>query len=151
MNQKKIFYLLSLITIFFIGHYYSQFNNKAANPETISINTGIPIEQYDDDILNLQLLLDEHDSQLISALDKLQITKQKLNLSLSKIQILENELIKINKIYKLNEVGLKEANIRILKSKDNINIFTKMLADTELELELSKFELELAEDRLHSQ
>ena len=151
MNQKKIFYLLSLITIFFIGHYYSQFNNKAANPETISINTGIPIEQYDDDILNLQLLLDEHDSQLISALDKLQITKQKLNLSLSKIQILENELIKINKIYKLNEVELKEANIRILKSKNNINIFTKMLADTELELELSKFELELAEDRLHSQ
>lgn len=151
MNQKKIFYLLSLITIFFIGHYYSQFNNKAANPETISINTGIPIEQYDDDILNLQLLLDEHDSQLISALDELQITKQKLNLSLSKIQILENELIKINKIYKLNEVELKEANIRILKSKDNINIFTKMLADTELELELSKFELELAEDRLHSQ
>ena len=151
MNQKKIFYLLSLITIFFIGHYYSQFNNKAANPETISINTGIPIEQYDDDILNLQLLLDEHDSQLISALDKLQITKQKLNLSLSKIQILENELIKINKIYKLNDVELKEANIRILKSKDNINIFTKMLADTELELELSKFELELAEDRLHSQ
>lgn len=151
MNQKKIFYLLSLITIFFIGHYYSQFNNKAANPETISINTGIPIEQYDDDILNLQLLLDEHDSQLISALDKLQITKQKLNLSLSKIQILENELIKINKIYKLNEVELKEANIRILKSKDNINIFTKRLADTELELELSKFELELAEDRLHSQ
>ena len=151
MNQKKIFYLLSLITIFFIGHYYSQFNSKAANPETISINTGIPIEQYDDDILNLQLLLDEHDSQLISALDELQITKQKLNLSLSKIQILENELIKINKIYKLNEVELKEANIRILKSKDNINIFTKMLADTELELELSKFELELAEDRLHSQ
>lgn len=151
MNQKKIFYLLSLITIFFIGHYYSQFNNKAANPETISINTGIPIEQYDDDILNLQLLLDEHDSQLISALDKLQITKQKLNLSLSKMQILENELIKINKIYKLNEVELNEANIRILKSKDNINIFTKMLADTELELELSKFELELAEDRLHSQ
>ena len=151
MNQKKIFYLLSLITIFFIGHYYSQFNNKAANPETISINTGIPVEQYDDDILNLQLLLDEHDSQLISALDKLQITKQKLNLSLSKIQILENELIKINKIYKLNEGELNEANIRILKSKDNINIFTKMLADTELELELSKFELELAEDRLHSQ
>ena len=151
MNQKKIFYLLSLITIFFIGHYYSQFNNKAANPETISINTGIPIEQYDDDILNLQLLLDEHDSQLISALDKLQITKQKLNLSLSKIQILENELIKINKIYKLKEVELNEANIRILKSKNNINIFTKRLADTELELELSKFELELAEDRLHSQ
>ena len=151
MNQKKIFYLLSLITIFFIGHYYSQFNNKAANPETISINTGIPVEQYDDDILNLQLLLDEHDSQLISALDKLQITKQKLNLSLSKIQILENELIKINKIYKLNEVELKEANIRILKSKYNINIFTKRLADTELELELSKFELELAEDQLHSQ
>lgn len=151
MNQKKIFYLLSLITIFFIGHYYSQFNNKAANPETISINTGIPIEQYDDDILNLQLLLDEHDSQLISALDKLQITKQKLNLSLSKIQILENELIKINKIYKLNEVELNEANIRILKSKDNINIFTKRLADTNLELELLKFELELAEDRLHSQ
>ena len=151
MNQKKIFYLLSLITIFFIGHYYSQFNNKAANTETISINTGIPIEQYDDDILNLQLLLDEHDSQLISALYKLQITKQKLNLSLSKIQILENELIKINKIYKLNEVELNEANIRILKSKDNINIFTKRLADTELELELSKFELELAEDRLHSQ
>ena len=151
MNQKKIFYLLSLITIFFIGHYYSQFNNKAANPETISINTGIPVEQYDDDILNLQLLLDEHDSQLISALDKLQITKQKLNLSLSKIQILENELIKINKIYKLNEVELNEANIRILKSKDNINIFTKRLADAELELELSKFELELAEDRLHSQ
>lgn len=151
MNQKKIFYLLSLITIFFIGHYYSQFNNKAANPETISINTGIPIEQYDDDILNLQLLLDEHDSQLISALDKLQITKQKLNLSLSKIQILENELIKINKIYKLNEGELNEANIRILKSKDNINIFTKRLADAELELELSKFELELAEDRLHSQ
>lgn len=151
MNQKKIFYLLSLITIFFIGHYYSQFNNKAANPETISINTGIPIEQYDDDILNLQLLLDEHDSQLISALDKLQITKQKLNLSLSKMQILENELIKINKIYKLNEGELNEANIRILKSKDNINIFTQRLADTELELELSKFELELAEDRLHSQ
>ena len=151
MNQKKIFYLLSLITIFFIGHYYSQFNNKAANPETISINTEISIEQYDDDILNLQLLLDEHDSQLISALDKLQITKQKLNLSLSKMQILENELIKINKIYKLNEVELNEANIRILKSKDNINIFIKRLADTKLELELSEFELELAEDQLQSQ
>ena len=151
MNQKKIFYLLSLITIFFIGHYYSQFNSNSTSPKTISINTGIPVEKYDDDILNLQLLLDEHDSQLISALDELQITKQKLSLSLSKMQILENELIQIKKIYKLNEVELNEANIRILKSKDNINIFTKMLADTELELELSKFELELAEDRLHSQ
>ena len=151
MNQKKIFYLLSLITIFFIGHYYSQFNIKSAIPKTISINTGIPVEQYDDDILNLQLLLDDHDSQLISALDELQITKQKLSLSLSKMQILENELIQIKKIYKLNEVELNEANIRILKSKDNINIFTKRLADAELELELSKFELELAEDRLHSQ
>ena len=151
MNQKKIFYLLSLIAIFFIGHYYSQFNIKTSAPKTISINTGIPVKKYDDDILNLQLLLDEHDSQLISALDKLQITKQKLNLSLSKIQILENELIKINKIYKLNEVELNEANIRILKSKDNINIFKKRLADAELELELSKFELKLAEDRLHSQ
>ena len=50
MNQKKIFYLLSLITIFFIGHYYSQFNSKSVNPETILINTGIPFEQYDDDI-----------------------------------------------------------------------------------------------------
>ena len=151
MNQKKIFYLLSLITIFFIGHYYSQFNSKSSNPETISINTGIPVEQYNDDILNLQLLLDEHDSQLISALDELQITKQKLNLSLSKLQILENELIKINKIYKLNEVELNEANIRILKSKDSINIFKKRLADAELELELSKFELKLTEDRLLSQ
>ena len=38
MNQKIAFYLLSIIAIFFIGHYYSQFNISPVKPEIIIIN-----------------------------------------------------------------------------------------------------------------
>ena len=46
MNQKKAFYLLSSILIFFIGFSYSQFNAKPSEPVIITIGNSAEVEQY---------------------------------------------------------------------------------------------------------
>ena len=148
MNQKKIFYLLSLIVIFFIGHYYSQFNNKPIKPEIITINNSIKTEEYRAKVLRLQLQLDELDSQLISSLNELKITKQKLTIASSKIQVLENELISTNKI---NKAELKENNNSVSERERALKIIKDSLLETEIDLEITKFELELAEELLEVQ
>ena len=89
MNQKNIFYLLSLIAIFFIGHYYSQFNIQPVKPEIITINNDDEVKKQKSNILSLQLQLEELNNQLIFSLDELKITSQKLNRSLA-----TNEFIK---------------------------------------------------------
>ena len=88
MNQKNIFYLLSLIAIFFIGHYYSQFNISPVKPEIIIINNDDEVKKQKSNIQSLQQQLEELNNQLILALDELKSTSQKLNLSASKIQVL---------------------------------------------------------------
>ena len=107
MNQKKAFYLLSIIVIFFIGYSYSQFNTKPAEPVIITIGNSTEIEQYKSDLLNLQLQLDELDSQLITSLDELNTTKQKLILSTSKVQVIEDELRSSQESYNLLESAFK--------------------------------------------
>ena len=65
MNQKNIFYVISLFAVFFIGHYYSQFNIESQAPKIFATDDfesliksegyvdGILIEQYKADILKL--------------------------------------------------------------------------------------------------
>ena len=151
MNQKIIFYLLSLLAVFFFFYFYSQFNNSPIKSEIITINTGITIEKYGSDILDLQMQLDVLDNQLVSSLDELQRTTQKFNLSLSKVQVLEDELVRVSAVYKLNEIELNEANNNLSESAGNLKTLKDRLLDTKLDLELTKFELELAEEFLQSQ
>ena len=80
MNQKIAFYLISTVLVFFIGYSYSQFNSEPPEPVIISIDNSDEIDQYKADITNLQMQLDELDSQLISTLDNLKKTSKKLNL-----------------------------------------------------------------------
>ena len=103
MNQKIAFYLLSIIAIFFIGYNYSQFNIEPVKPEIITINNNDEIEEHKSSILSLQLQLEELNNQLILALDELKSTSQKLNLSASKIQVLEEELSSIEDAYNLSD------------------------------------------------
>ena len=98
MNQKIAFYLLSIIAIFFIGYYYSQFNIEPLKPEIITVNNKDEIEQYESSILSNQLQLEGLNNQLILSLDELKTTSQKLSLSLSKIQVLEGELSSIQAV-----------------------------------------------------
>ena len=137
MNQRIAFYLLSIIVIFFIGYSYSQFNTKPADPVIITIGNSDEVEQYKSHLLNLQLQLDELDSQLITSLDELNTTKQKLILSTSKVQVIENELRSSQESYDLLESTLK-------KTKDT-------LSNSEMDLELTLFELELANEHLQAQ
>jgi len=76
MNHTKIFYLLSLIAIFFIGHFYSQFNVPPVKPEIITINNDDEVKKQRSNILSLQLQLEELNNQLIFSLDQLKITSQ---------------------------------------------------------------------------
>jgi peptidoglycan hydrolase CwlO-like protein len=150
MNQKKIFYLFSLIAIFFIGHYYSQFNISPVKPEIIIINNNDGIEEYKLDNLNLQQQLEELNNQLILALDELKSTSQKLNLSASKIQILEEELISIQNAFNLTDSSLKKSNAKLLENDKTFKELEKALSDAELDIELIKFDLEIAEANLRA-
>ena len=150
MNQKNIFYLLSLIAIFFIGHYYSQFNISPVKPEIIIINNIDEIEEYKLDNLNLQQQLEELNNQLILALDELKSTSQKLNLSASKIQVLEEELSKIQNAFNLSDSSLKKSNAKLLENEKTLKEVEKALSDAELDIELIKFDLEIAEANLRA-
>ena len=126
MNQKIAFYLLSIIAIFFIGYNYSQFNIEPVKPEIIIINNNDEVEKHKSSILSLQLQLEELNNQLILALDELKSTSQKLNLSASKIQVLEGELSSIEGAYNLSVASLKKSNAELLKNKNTFFITTPM-------------------------
>jgi len=148
MNPTKIFYLLSLIVVFFIGHFYSQFNVMPVKPEIITINNDDEVKKQKSNILSLQLQLEELNNQLIFSLDELKITSQKLNLSLSKIQVLERQLNSTKNAFNLSDLSLKVSNTKILENEKTLKELKKALSDAELDIELIKFDLEIAEANL---
>jgi len=150
MNQKIAFYLLSIIAIFFIGYNYSQFNIEPVKPEIISINNNVEVEEYKSNNLSLQLQLEELNNQLVSSLDVLKITRQKLNLSISKNRALEVELSSIQNAYTLINLSLNESKSRLLEGEKNLDQLRDALSISELDMELTKFELELAEELLQA-
>ncbi|MDB9975746.1 hypothetical protein OAE24_06215 [Candidatus Thioglobus sp.] len=150
MNQKIAFYLLSIIAIFFIGYHYSQFNIEPVKPEIITINNNDEIEVYKLDKLSLQQQLEELNNQLILALDELKSTSQKLNLSASKIQVLEDELSSIQNAFNLSDLSLKKSNNQLLENEKTLKELKKALSDAELDFELIKFDLEIAEANLRA-
>ncbi|MDC3361049.1 hypothetical protein OAY84_05410 [Candidatus Thioglobus sp.] len=150
MNQKIAFYLLSIIAIFFIGYHYSNFNIEPVKPEIITINNNDEIEVYKLDKLSLQQQLEELNNQLILALDELKSTSQKLNLSASKIQVLEDELSSIQNAFNLSDLSLKKSNNQLLENEKTLKELKKALSDAELDIELIKFDLEIAEANLRA-
>ena len=150
MNQKIAFYLLSIIAIFFIGYNYSQFNIEPVKPEIITINNNVEVEEYKSNNLSLQLQLEELNNQLVSSLDVLKITRQKLNLSISKNRALEVELSSIQNAYTLINLSLNESKSRLLEGEKNLDQLRDALSISELDMELTKFELELAEELLQA-
>ena len=150
MNQTKIFYLLSLTAVFFIGHYYSQFNVTPVKPEIITINNDDEVKKQKSNILSLQLQLEELNNQLIFSLDELKITSQKLNLSLSKIQVLEEQLSSTQNAFNLSDLSLKSSNAKNLENEKTLKELKKALSDSELDIELIKFDLEIAEANLRA-
>jgi len=160
MNQKNIFYVLSLLAVFFIGHYYSQFNVKPQTPKIFATDNfesliksegyvnGFVVEQYKADILKLQLQLEELDNQLIFSLDELRTISQKLNLASGKIRVLEEELSSTQDAFKLNNISLKESNNKLFENEKTLKELKDLLSSEELDNELTKFELELAEELL---
>ena len=150
MNPTKIFYLLSLIAIFFIGYYYSQFNIQPVKPEIITINNDDEVKKQKSNILSLQLQLEELNNQLIFSLDELKITSQKLNLSLSKIQVLEEQLSSTKNAFNLSVLSLKSSDAKILENEKTLKKLKKALSDAELDIELIKFDLEIAEANLRA-
>jgi len=150
MNQTKIFYLLSLIAIFFIGHFYSQFNVVPVKPEIITINNDDEVKKQKSNNLSLQLQLEELNNQLIFSLDELKITSQKLNLSLSKIQVLKEQLSSTKNAFNLSVLSLKSSDAKILENEKTLKELKKALSDAELDLELIKFDLEIAEANLRA-
>ena len=150
MNQTKIFYLLSLIVVFFIGHFYSQYNVTPVKPEIIIINNDDEVKKQKTNILSLQLQLEELNNQLIFSLDELKITSQKLNLSLSKIQVLEEQLSSTKNAFNLSVLSLKSSNAKILENEKTLKELKKALSDAELDIELIKFDLEIAEANLRA-
>ena len=150
MNQKIAFYLLSIIAIFFIGYNYSQFNIEPVKPKIITINNNVEFEEYKSNNLSLQLQLEELNNQLVSSLDVLKITRQKLNLSISKNRALEVELSSIQNAYTLINLSLNESKSRLLEGEKNLDQLRDALSISELDMELTKFELELAEELLQA-
>jgi len=150
MNHTKIFYLLSLIVVFFIGHFYSQYNVMSVKPEIITINNDDEVKKQKSNILGLQLQLEELNNQLIFSLDELKITSQKLNLSLSKIQILEEQLSSTKNAFNLSDLSLKGSNAKILENEKTLKELKKALSDAELDIELIKFDLEISEANLRA-
>ena len=151
MNQRIAFYLLSIIVIFFIGYSYSQFNTKPTEPVIITISNSSEVEKYKSNLLNLQLQLDELDTQLITSLDGLKTTKQKLILLSSKVQVLEDELRSSQESYNLSKSALKKSNSKLLELENDLKITKDTLSNSEMDLELTLFELELANEHLQAQ
>ena len=152
MNQKNIFYLFSLIAIFFIGHYYSQFNITPVKPEIITINNDDEVKKQKSNILSLQLQLEELNNQLIFSLDELKITSKKLNYSLARNEALNKAFTnKSEPNFKHKEDAYFRA-VSLVSGEyvPIINELKKALSDAELEIELLKFDLEIAEANLRA-
>ena len=153
MNQTKIFYLLSLIVVFFIGHFYSQFNAMPVKPEIITINNDDEVKKQKSNILILQFQLEELNNQLIFSLDELKITSKKLMHSLTRNEALKGRVRTMTK--KNIPLTISEEKF-ILELKiagkymTTIDELKKALSDAELEIELLKFDLEIAEANLRA-
>ena len=153
MNQTKIFYLLSLIIVFFIGHFYSQFNVMPVKPEIITINNDDEVKKQKSNILSLQLQLEELNNQLIFSLDELKITSQKLNRSLARNEALKKAFTnKSEPNFKHKEDAFFRASLEAinLQNEKTIKELKKALSDAELDIELLKFDLEMAEANLRA-
>ena len=148
MNQKIVFYLISIILVFFIGYSYSQYNTEPPEPVIINLDNSDEIDQYKANISSLRLQLDDLDSQLISALDELKKTSKKLILSSSKVKVLEDEINLIQKKHDELEFRLTERGSTILVNEKEVIHLKELLANTLIELELSQFEIELLEEQL---
>ena len=148
MNQKIVFYLISIILVFFIGYSYSQYNTEPPEPVIINLDNSDEMDQYKANISSLRLQLDDLDSQLISALDELKKTSKKLILSSSKVKVLEDELNLIQKKHDELEFRLTESDSTILVNEKEVIHLKELLANTLIELELSQFEIELLEEQL---
>lgn len=148
MNQKIVFYLISIILVFFIGYSYSQYNTEPPKPVIINLDNSDEIDQYKANISSLRLQLDDLDSQLISALDELKKTSKKLILSSSKVKVLEDEINLIQKKHDELEFRLTESYSTILVNEKEVIHLKELLANTLIELELSQFEIELLEEQL---
>ena len=148
MNQKIVFYLISIILVFFIGYSYSQYNTEPPEPVIINLDNSDEIDQYKANISSLRLQLDDLDSQLISALDELKKTSKKLILSSSKVKVLEDEINLIQKKHDELEFRLTESYSTILVNEKEVIQLKELLANTLIELELSQFEIELLEEQL---
>ena len=148
MNQKIVFYLISIVLVFFIGYSYSQYNTEPPEPVIINLDNSDEIDQYKANISSLRLQLDDLDSQLISALDELKKTSKKLILSSSKVKVLEDEINLIQKKHDELEFRLNESDSIILMNEKEVIHLKELLANTLIELELSQFEIELLEEQL---
>lgn len=148
MNQKIVFYLISIVLVFFIGYSYSQYNTEPPEPVIINLDNSDEIDQYKANISSLRLQLDDLDSQLISALDELKKTSKKLILSSSKVKVLEDEINLIQKKHDELEFRLTESYSTILENEKEVIHLKELLANTLIELELSQFEIELLEEQL---
>jgi len=148
MNQKIVFYLISIVLVFFIGYSYSQYNTQPPEPVIINLDNSDEIDQYKANISSLRLQLDDLDSQLISALDELEKTSKKLILSSSKVKVLEDEINLIQKKHDELEFRLTESYSTILVNEKEVIHLKELLANTLIELELSQFEIELLEEQL---
>jgi chromosome segregation ATPase len=148
MNQKIVFYLISIVLVFLIGYSYSQYNTEPPEPVIINLDNSDEIDQYKANISSLRLQLDDLDSQLISALDELKKTSKKLILSSSKVKVLEDEINLIQKKHDELEFRLTESDSTILVNEKEVIHLKELLANTLIELELSQFEIELLEEQL---
>jgi len=149
MNQKIAFYLLSIIAIFFIGYNYSQINAEPVKPEIITINND-EAEKHKSNILSLQLQLEELNNQLILSLDELKKTTQKLNLSSSKVQVLEGELSSIQDAQKLTDELLRKSNTELLENEKTLLELKKNLSNTKLEIQIIQFDLDITKALLRA-
>jgi len=136
--------LLSIIAIFFIGYNYSQINTEPVKPEIITLNSN-EVEKHKSNISSLQLQLEELNNQLILALDELKTTTQKLNLSSSKVQVLEGELSSIQEAYKLIDVALKKSNTKLLENEKTLLGLKDKLSNAKLDIQIIQFDLDIAE------
>ena len=130
MDQKFLFYLISIIFVFFIGYSYSQFNLKSPDPVIITIDNSDETMGYQADLKSLQMQLEELDGQLIDSLDKLNKANKKVILTTSKVQVLEDELKSVR--------GANEKEIKSINNQLNAAL---------IELEISQFELELIKEK----
>ena len=148
MNQKIVFYLISIVLVFFIGYSYSQFNAEKPEPIIITVDNAKEIDEYKSDISNLESQLEELDSQLISTLDELKRTSKNLILSSSKVKVLEDQIFSIQQKHDEIETKLIQSDSINSSNEKEIQSLRDELANTLIELELSQFELELLEEQL---